>query len=214
GSVKALESNVESEESKLRPFPDTSTGRRTALARWIADPQNPLTARVAVNHVWLRHFGRPLVANVFEFGRRGTAPSHPELLDWLACELANPERKVGGENLKLEALKPWSLKHIHRLMVTSQTYRLSSSAANAEASAKLAGENRYYWRRKAVRMDANMIRDSLLPLSGDLDLTMSGPPVPIPQQDASRRRSMYFFHSHNEHNKLLDIFDNANVLEC
>src|SRR5205814_174952 len=72
----------------------------------------------------------------------------------------------------------------------------------------------YLWRMNATRMDANTVRDSLLHLAGDLDLTMSGPPVPPAQQEASRRRSLYFFHSHNEHNKLLDVFDNANVLEC
>lgn len=198
GAVRSAESNLDN-RPKFGPFPDTSTGRRTALANWIADAKNPLTARVAVNHLWLRHFGKPLVANVFEFGRRGTAPSHPELLDWLAVEFME---------------KQWSLKHLHKLMVMSETYRLSSSSANAEASAKIDPENRYYWRMNATRMEAQTIRDSLLHLAGDLDLTMSGPPVPAAMQEASRRRSLYFFHSHNEHNKLLDIFDNANVLDC
>ncbi len=208
GAVKSAESNVETAESKARPFPDTSTGRRSALAKWIASKDNPLTPRVAVNHVWLRHFGKPLVPNVFEFGRRGTGPSHPELLDWLAVELmeptANPARKGGG----------WSFKHLHKLIVTSNVYRLSSSSANAEASLKLDSENKYLWRMNSMRMDANVIRDSLLHLASDLDLTLGGAPVPMAQQDASRRRALYFFHSHNEHNKLLDIFDNANVLEC
>ena len=208
GSVKSAESNVESAQSKARPFPEMSTGRRTALANWIADPKNPLTARVAVNHLWLRHFGKPLVANVFEFGRKGSPPSHPELLDWLAVELVNPDRKGGGD------VKPWSFKHLHKLMVTSNTYRLSSSSANAEASAKIDPENKYLWRMNPTRLDANAIRDSLLHLAGELDTTTSGPPVLAAQQEASRRRSMYFFHSHNDHNKLLDIFDNANVLEC
>lgn len=199
GAVKSAESNVEGAESKARPFPDTSTGRRTALAKWIASKENPLTARVAVNHVWMRHFGTPLVSTVFEFGRRGTPPSHPELLDRLACELMAHD---------------WSFKHLHRRIVTSSAYRLSSSAANADANLKIDPEDRYYWRMNAKRMDANVVRDSLLHLAGDLDLTMGGPPVPPAQQEASRRRAMYFFHSHNEHNKLLDIFDNANVLEC
>jgi hypothetical protein len=199
GSVKAAESNVETLESKARPFPDTSTGRRSALARWIADSKNPLTARVAVNHLWLRHFGQPLVVNVFEFGRRGTPPSHPELLDWLAVELME---------------KKWSFKHLHRLIVTSQVYRLSSSSAGAAASVQIDSENRYLWRMNSQRMDANTIRDSLLHLASELDLTAGGPPVPSGHQDASRRRSMYFFPSHNDHNKLLDTFDNANVLEC
>jgi hypothetical protein len=199
GSVKTAESNVESAASKARPFPDTSTGRRTALAMWMADNKNPLTARVAVNHLWLRHFGRPLVATVFEFGRKGSPPTHPELLDWLAVELM--ENK-------------WSLKHIHKLMATSNTYRMSSSAAGGDENAKTDPENRYLWRMNSIRMEAQVIRDSLLHLAGDLDLTRGGPPIPMASQEASRRRSMYFFHSHNEHNKLLDVFDNANVLDC
>jgi hypothetical protein len=158
-----------------------------------------LTARVAVNHLWLRHFGQPLVANVFEFGRRGTAPTHPELLDWLAIELTEHN---------------WSFKHLHRLMVTSNTYRLSSSSVNAEANNKRDPENHYLWHMNSTRMDADVIRDSLLSLAGDLDLTRGGSPVPLGEQENSRRRAMYFFHSHNEHNKLLDLFDNANVLEC
>jgi hypothetical protein len=196
--VKSQESNLDA-KGNTGPFPDTSTGRRSALANWIASKDNPLTARVAVNHLWLRHFGKPLVANVFEFGRKGTAPSHPELLNWLAVELMD---------------KQWSFKHLHKLIVTSNTYRLSSSAANADANVKLDPENRYLWRMNSTRMDANTVRDSLLHLASDLDLTMSGPPVPLAAQEASRRRSLYFFHSHNEHNKLLDVFDNANVLEC
>jgi hypothetical protein len=199
GAVKTKESNIESAQSQAGPFPDTSTGRRSALANWIASKDNPLTARVAVNHLWVRHFGTPLVPNVFEFGRRAPTPTHLELLDWLAVELMESQ---------------WSLKHLHKLMVTSQAYQLSSSAANADANVKIDGENKYYWRMNSTRMDANVIRDSLLHLAGDLDLTMGGAPVPLAAQGDSRRRAMYFFHSHNEHNKLLDIFDNANVLEC
>jgi hypothetical protein len=198
GAVRSAESNLDN-RPRFGPFPDTSTGRRSALANWIASKDNPLTARVAVNHLWLRHFGKPLVANVFEFGRKGSPPSHPELLDWLACELVDNK---------------WSFKHLHRLIVTSNTYRLSSSSAGTDASATLDPENRYLWRMNSTRMDANTVRDSLLSLAGDLDLTAGGPPVPIAQQEGSQRRSLYFFHSHNEHNKLLDIFDNANVLEC
>jgi len=198
GAVKSAESNLDS-TPKSGSFPDTSTGRRSAVANWIADAKNPLTARVAVNHVWLRHFGKPLVANVFEFGRRGTAPSHPELLDWLAVELM--EHK-------------WSFKHLHKLIVTSEVYRLSSSSADAEASAKLDGENKYLWRMNPTRMEAQVVRDSLLHLAGDLDPARGGPPIPVAAQDASRRRSLYFFHSHNDNSKLLGIFDDANVLDC
>jgi hypothetical protein len=199
GAVKTRESNVETPASLSRPFPDTSTGRRMALALWATDRTNPLTARVAVNHLWMRHFGAPLVPTIFDFGRKGTPPTHPELLDWLAVELMEHN---------------WSLKHIHRLMVTSHVYRLSSSSLNASESVKVDPENRYLWRMNPVRMQSQVVRDSLLHLAGELDLTAGGPPVPLAEQDTSRRRAMYFFQSHNDHHKFLGIFDDANVLEC
>jgi hypothetical protein len=199
GAVKTKESNVESAASFGRPFPDTSTGRRKALALWATDRNNPLTARVAVNHVWMRHFGAPLVPTIFDFGRKGTPPTHPELLDWLAVEFVEHD---------------WSLKHIHRLMVTSHVYRLSSSSLNAAEGVKVDPENRYLWRMNPVRMQAQAVRDSLLHLAGELDPTPGGPPVPLAEQDTSRRRAMYFFQSHNDHHKFLGIFDDANVLEC
>ena len=127
GSLKTLESNLETEASRNKPFPTTSTGRRSALARWLTDAKNPLTARVAVNHIWARHFGKPLVSTVFDFGRKGAAPSHPELLDFLAVEL----RKSG-----------WSMKRLHRLIVTSDAYQRSSASVGAEANRKADSENR------------------------------------------------------------------------
>jgi hypothetical protein len=200
GALKTKESNVETDASRFRPLPTTSTGRRTALANWITDRQNPLAARVLVNHVWARHFGRPLVATVFDFGRKGAKPTHPELLDWLAVEFM--------EN-------GWSLKHLHRLLVTSAAYRLTSSAAGADAeTVERDGENKYLWRMNPVRMEAQAIRDSLLHLAGQLDLTLGGPPVNVIAQADSKRRSLYFVHSHNEHHKFLMQFDDAAVLEC
>lgn len=197
GSVKTLESNVESEASRMKPFPQTSTGRRSALAKWFTARENPLTARVAANHIWLRHMGTPLVPTVFDFGRKGLAPSHPELLDWLAVELI--------EN-------GWSMKHLHRLIVTSATYRMSSASAGATAERAADPENRDYWRMNSIRMESQTVRDSLLLLSGDLDPMIGGPPVPA--NAITNRRSLYFFHSHNEQNKFLSLFDDANVLEC
>ncbi len=212
GALKTLESNVETEASRNKPFPATSTGRRSALAKWLTDRQNPLTARVAVNHIWMRHMGKPLVPTVFDFGRKGTPPTHPELLDWLAVEFM--------EN-------GWSMKHVHRLIVTSNTYRMSSSSAELGARSaepkstpssalrvprSVDPENRYYWRMNPLRMEAQVVRDSLLYLSGDLDLTLGGPTIPAASE--SRRRSLYFFHSHNEHQKFLSMFDDASVLEC
>ena len=96
-----------------RVYPAASTGRRLALARWLTSRENPLTARVAVNHLWLRHFAAPLVPTVFDFGLNGRAPSHPALLDWLAVELME---------------RGWSLKAVHRLLVTSRAYRMESSS--------------------------------------------------------------------------------------
>ncbi len=180
-------------------FPRVSTGRRTALAKWITDRQNPLTARVAVNHMWTRHFGTPLVPTLFDFGRKGTPPANPELLDWLAVEFMD---------------SGWSMKHLHRLIVTSATYRMSSSLAGSEANAARDPDNVYLWRRNAIRLEAEVVRDSLLSLAGVLDPTMWGPPVPPDQQNDSRRRSLYFFHSNNERNLFLTTFDGAGVREC
>ena len=197
GSLKTLESNLESEASRNKPFPATSTGRRSALAKWMTEGNNPLTARVAVNHLWSRHFGKPLVPTVFDFGRKGTPPTHPELLDWLAVEL----RESG-----------WSMKHLHRLIVTSNTYRMSSASATTSKNRTIDPENRAYWRMNSVRMESQAIRDSLLSLAGDLDPTMGGPSVPV--DAATSRRSLYFVHSHNDQQKFLSIFDDASVLEC
>ena len=199
GALKTLENNLESEESRRRPFPRTSTGRRTMLARWITDNRNPLTARVAVNHIWARHFGRGLVPTVFDFGRKGAAPSHPELLDWLATELMQNN---------------WSMKHIHRLIVLSHTWQLSSSAHNADTvTLQTDPDNRWYWRANPIRMEAQVVRDSILALAGQLDLTSGGPTIPV-ADDSSRRRSLYYFQSHNEHQQFLSMFDDASVLEC
>jgi hypothetical protein len=182
-----------------KPFLTTSTGRRAAFAKWLTDPRNPLPARVAINHIWMRHMGKPLVPTVFDFGRKGTPPTHPELLDWLAVELIENQ---------------WSMKHIHRLIVTSQTYRLSSSSAGAtDTTLASDGDNRFYWRMNPVRMEAQIVRDSLLSLAGELDMSQGGPSIAI-NDETSRRRSLYFVHSHNDHQKFLSTFDDASVLDC
>ncbi len=132
--------------------------RRTALARWVIDPANPLFARVIVNRLWQHHFSTGLVETPSDFGRNGAKPTHPELLDWLAAELI---------------ARKWSLKQLHRLMVTSRTYR-QSSAASADGLAKDA-QSRLLWRYPPRRLEAEAIRDSILFVSGKLDLTMGGP---------------------------------------
>jgi hypothetical protein len=200
GAVKTKASNVESDASRNKPFPTTSTGRRSALAQWLTEPSNPLTARVAVNHIWMRHFGTPLVPTVFDFGRKGTPPTHPELLDWLACEFT---------------AQGWSMKKLHRLIVTSAAYRRTSSPLGADAATLATdGNNRLLWRMNPIRMQSQVVRDSLLHLAGKLDPAMGGPPIPLSESDRSQRRSLYFVHSHNDQHKFLGTFDDANVLEC
>ena len=196
------------EYTPLSPkYPQITSGRRAALANWIASRDNPLTARVAVNHIWLRHFGQALVETTHDLGRNGSRPTHPELLDWLACELMD---------------SGWSMKHIHRLIVTSQTYRLASmlpqssgpvSEQFASASA-LDPDNRLYWRFPAARMQAEVVRDSLLAVAGELDETMGGHEIDHKQGMTSHRRSLYFAHHGEEKMEFLELFDAANACDC
>ncbi len=182
---------------KVPAYPGTSTGRRLALARWIADAENPLTARVAANHLWNRHFGKPIVPTVFEFGKHGRGPSHLALLDWLATELVREH---------------WSMKKMHRLLVTSAAYRMDSSADPAGLAAD--PENRLLWRMNARRMEAEVVRDSVLYLAGQLDLTRGGPDIPNGQGLEVPRRSLYFQHAAEKQVGFLMLFDGANVTEC
>jgi mono/diheme cytochrome c family protein len=131
--------------------------RRLALAEWIANPKNPLTARVIVNRLWQGHFGTGLVDTPSDFGWNGSKPTHPELLDWLAGELIR---------------SGWSMKHLHRQIVLSATYR-QSSRINASAQAKDA-DDRLLWRFPSRRLEAEAVRDSMLFVSGQLNLQMGG----------------------------------------
>jgi hypothetical protein len=163
--------------SPLTPLhPKTSTGRRTALANWITHQNNPLTARVAVNHIWLRHFHAPLVASVYDFGRNGAKPSHPELLDWLATELIR---------------SGWSMKHLHYLIVTSQAYQRSSSLAVARQSA-IDPDNKLLWRMNTGRLEAEAIRDSILALADQLDSQFGGQELENKDSFTTFRRSLYY----------------------
>ena len=181
-------------------YPATSTGRRLALARWIADRNNPLTARVAINHIWLRHFGSPLVPTVFDFGLNGKRPTHPELLDWLAVELME---------------SGWQMKALHRMIVTSNAYRMQSSSRSADdANRKIDPENLFLWRMNARRMEAEAVRDSTLHLAGKLDLTMFGADIDQNQGLKVPRRSIYFRTSKEKRMTFLTLFDSASVVEC
>jgi hypothetical protein len=178
-------------------YPDTSTGRRLAFARWIADRDNPLTARVAVNHIWLRHFGRGLVSTPENFGRSGTPPSHPQLLDWLAAEfMANN----------------WSMKHLHRLILTSATYRMVSTGDDHNAAAD--PDNIYLWRMPSRRMEAEIVRDNLLHVAGTLDAAMGGPDIDHKLGLTSKRRSLYLRIAPEKEVEFLKIFDGPTVTDC
>jgi hypothetical protein len=193
--------------SPLSPiYPAQSTGRRAALARWIASRENPLTARVAVNHVWRWHFGRPLVETTANFGRNGKPPTHPELLDWLAVELMD-----GG----------WNMKRLHRRIVASDAYRRASEMTNDEArmtnqahNASVDPDNVFLWRANVQRMDAEVVRDSVLAVAAQLDTSVGGLEIDHAQGLASPRRSLYFAHHGESKMELLELFDGASATDC
>jgi hypothetical protein len=173
-----------------------STGRRTALVKWLTRPDHPLTARVMVNRVWQYHFGRGIVATASDFGKLGEAPSHPELLDWLAVRFVEDG---------------WSLKRLHRLMVTSRTYRQSVGLRSEAGRSTIAKrdpllvdpENRLLWRMSTRRLDAEQVRDAVLAATGKLDLTEGGPSADF----SKPRRSIYSRVLRNTHDPLLEVFD-------
>jgi hypothetical protein len=164
--------------------------RRRALADWITDTEHgagQLLARVIVNRLWHYHFGRGIVATPSDFGAQGEAPSHPELLDWLASELIRNE---------------WRLKPIHKLILTSAVYRQSSAIDPAKAA--IDPDNAYLWRWSPRRLEAEAIRDSLLAVSGQLDRTMYGPGT---LDEGMRRRSIYFTVKRSKLIPMLQLFD-------
>jgi hypothetical protein len=169
-----------------------STGRRTALAKRIASEQNPLSTRVIVNRIWQYHFGAGLATNSSDFGRLGDPPSHPELLDWLT-------RRFLEEG--------WRLKPLHRLIVTSATYR--QAALRSDESAMLKDpSNRLLWRQNIRRLDAEQIRDAILAATGELDRTPGGPSV----GHAAPRRTIYTKVMRNTQDPLLAVFDAPDAL--
>ena len=197
-----------------KEYPKTSTGRRLALAQWITSPQNPRTARVAVNHMWLRHFGQALVPSVASFGLAGKDPSHPKLLDWLAVELTGSTAEGTNESAAA-ADGTWRMKHLHRLMVTSSAYRRASAAGpQASGNLDIDPQNTYLWRMNSRRMEAEAVRDSVLYLAGRLDESMGGPEIAESQGQVNLRRSLYFRTTPNESMEFLDLFDLASPNEC
>lgn len=178
-------------------YPEVSTGRRLAFARWVATPDNPLTARVAMNHIWLRHFGRGIVPTPADFGRNGMPASNPALLDWLAAEFM---------------AQKWSMKAMHRLIVTSSTYRMSSTAD--PDNAKIDPDSVYLWRMPSRRMEAEVVRDNLLFVTGSLDPAMGGPDIDHNLGLTSKRRSIYLRQAAEKEVEFLKIFDGPSVTEC
>jgi hypothetical protein len=197
-------------ERMARPRPSPrSTGRRSSLADWLVQPDHPLTARVMVNRLWQHHFGRGIVATPSDFGTMGEEPSHPELLDWLATELIS---------------RGWRLKAMHRLIVTSATYRQSSLGDRSTSSAD--PENSLIGRQNRRRLDGEAIRDALLAISGRLDQAIGGPSVfpelpaelkrlsskgavwPVtPRAGDQERRSLYVFVRRNLRFPFFEVFD-------
>ncbi len=165
-----------------------SSGRRTALANWMVNPQNRLTTRVITNRVWQYHFGTGLVSTSNDFGHMGEAPSHPELLDWLTSYFVN---------------NGWSIKNLHRLIMNSSTYQLSAFHPAPKSAELKDPQNRLHWRANIRRLDAEDIRDSVLALSGELDTKLGGPSVDGNQP----RRSVYTIMKRNVQDPVLGAFD-------
>ena len=197
-------------------FPADEKNPREALAAWIVDPENPLTARVMVNRIWEYHFGRGIVATPNDFGRMGERPTHPELLDYLANEFVT---------------SGFSVKHIHRLILLSNAYRQSSAVPEKSAAVEKDPDNKFLWRRSRRRLDAEEIRDAMLAVAGNLNLASGGPSVMLPIEKGlvnalykpaqwqvavdpaeHDRRSVYLIAKRNLRLPFLEVFDAPDTL--
>lgn len=177
-----------------------TSGRRLAFAKWLTQSEspNPLFVRSFVNRIWMHHFGKAIVATPGDFGKLGTPPTHPQLLDWLGLDCIE---------------HGWSLKHLHRTILLSTAYR-QSSTRNPVRDA-IDSENRFYWRRDLQRLDAEVLRDSVLALSGELKADLFGPPIPLQEDDAGQvridptqpRRSLYAKSRRTQPVAILQAFD-------
>lgn len=191
-----------------------SSWRRRGFAEWLVHRDNPLTARVMVNRLWQHHFGEGIVRTPSNFGKMGEPPSHPALLDWLAVEFMD---------------KGWSLKTMHRVMLTSQAYQMSS--ADVPANVAIDPENRLFWRMPRLRLDAETVRDAVLATAGTLQRTIGGPAIfpyidpdlfekssrrdwqGLPDSDpATWRRSLYVFSKRSIRYPMFEAFDQPNLV--
>jgi hypothetical protein len=203
---------------------------RLALAKWLTQSDHPLTARVMVNRIWQHHFGRGIVATPNDFGFRGEQPTHPELLDWLACEFVSPSSSAGGE----DKVRGWSIKHIHRLIVLSNTYQQSSQVTNVQGR-KVDPDNRLLWRWQRRRLEGEALRDQVLAVAGTLNRKVGGPMIRVPLEPEVyqliftegepdglwhahpdrreyTRRSIYLFVKRNVRLPLFEAFDQPDTL--
>jgi len=191
-----------------------STWHRRGFAEWVASPDNPLTARVMVNRIWQHHFGEGIVRTPSNFGKMGERPSHPELLDWLASEFV---------------ARGWSVKSMHKLLMTSQAYQMASD--DVAASVNTDPENRLFWRMPRLRLEAEAIRDNVMTVAGTLDLTLGGPAIypyinPALFQSSTRRtwpgkpeddpstwrRSLYVYSKRSIRYPMFEVYDQPNLV--
>ena len=198
----------------VAPPDSKSSWRRRGFAEWLVSPENPLTARVMVNRLWQHHFGEGIVRTPSNFGKMGEAPSHPELLDWLALEFVE---------------RGWSVKAMHRLLLTSEAYQMSSR--DIPANVAIDPENRFYWRMPRQRLEAETMRDLILASAGTLNLTMGGPnvfpyidpdlfevsskrnwPGKRDEDPSTWRRSLYVFSKRSIRYPLFEAFDQPNLV--
>ncbi|MBI85125.1 MAG: hypothetical protein CMJ81_18170 [Planctomycetaceae bacterium] len=189
-----------------RQLPPETSGRRLELADWITSRNNPLTARVIMNRLWMHHFGEGIVTTPGNFGHNGAQPTHPEILDWMAVEFQD---------------NGWSLKHMHRVVLLSRAYKQSSRrGAESIRAEEVDPDNQLVWRQNLKRLESELIRDSILAASGRLDFHSYGPPVPVTKpvsglsmvdSESSRnghnRRSVYIFARRVYPLKFMEIFD-------
>ena len=201
-------------EFPVPPADARSSFRRRGLAEWLVSPQNPLTSRVMVNRLWQHHFGEGIVRTPGNFGKMGEQPSHPELLDWLALEFMR---------------QGWSIKKMHRLMMLSEAYQMASD--DIAANVAIDPENRMFWRMPRVRLEAEIIRDQMLAVAGNLDRTLGGPcvypyidpklfqsstkrtwPGKSDDDPSTWRRSLYVYSKRSIRYPLFETFDQPNLI--
>jgi hypothetical protein len=225
GDVKRKTLAVKPAYPRVLTANDEPPRNRLDLARWLTSPRNALTARVIVNRLWAHHFGRGIVDTPNDFGTRGGRPTHPKLLDWLACELVQPT----------DSGEPWTLKRLHRLMVSSATYRQASRVNPLAAAMKADPENKLLWRMNRHRLEAESIRDAVLAAAGTLTPQVGGPSVKVPLEPEvydliftegepaglwpvtpdpkqHTRRSIYLFLKRNVRLPILEAFDQPDTL--